>query len=323
MQAWLLKPWAKPLVFTLCLLPCAWLFYAAFTDGLGANPAEALLRSTGDWTLRFLCIVLAVTPLRQISGWNLLVRYRRMLGLYVFFYACLHLLCYAWFDMGLDWGDIVADIPKRPFILVGFSTWLLLLVLAVTSPKFMLRAWAASAGNGCTAQSMWRCRWPCCIFSGCAPARTILPRWRSMRPFSEPCWAGECCVHSEAINRPQRAAADVSDARPGRSLLKEAGRRLVEQVDAALQAFEPVEQVANRLLAHDGRAMLGHDHVYGQLARHLHPQPQNLVGDHVAAVKAFHACNMRARSVTGFWASAPVVRETPRSPVNRILLIGS
>ena len=140
MQAWLLKPWAKPLVFTLCLLPCAWMLYAAFTDALGANPAEALLRSTGDWTLRFLCIVLAVTPLRQISGWNLLVRYRRMLGLYVFFYACLHLLCYAWFDMGLDWGDIVADIPKRPFILVGFSTWLLLLVLAVTSPKFMLRA---------------------------------------------------------------------------------------------------------------------------------------------------------------------------------------
>ena len=140
MQAWLLKPWAKPLVFTLCLLPFAWLFYAAFTDGLGANPAEALLRQTGDWTLRFLCIVLAVTPLRQLSGWNLLVRYRRMLGLYVFFYACLHLLCYAWFDMGLDWADIVADIPKRPFILVGFTTWLVLLVLAATSPKFVLKA---------------------------------------------------------------------------------------------------------------------------------------------------------------------------------------
>lgn len=140
MQAWLLKPWAKPLVFTLCLLPFAWLFYAAATDGLGANPAEALLRQTGDWTLRFLCIVLAVTPLRQLTGWNLLVRYRRMLGLYVFFYACLHLLCYAWFDMGLDWADIVADIPKRPFILVGFTTWLVLLVLAATSPKFVLKA---------------------------------------------------------------------------------------------------------------------------------------------------------------------------------------
>ncbi len=133
MQAWLLKPWAKPLVFTLCLLPFAWLFYAAFTDGLGANPAEALLRQTGDWTLRFLCIVLAVTPLRQLSGWNLLVRYRRMLGLYVFFYACLHLLCYAWFDMGLDWGEIARDIPKRPFILAGFIALLLLAALSATS----------------------------------------------------------------------------------------------------------------------------------------------------------------------------------------------
>ena len=140
MQAWLLKPWAKPLVFALCLLPCAWLFYAALTDGLGANPAEALLRSTGDWTLRFLCIVLAVTPLRQIMGWTALARYRRMLGLYVFFYACLHLLCYAWFDMGLEWSDIVADIPKRPFILVGFAAWAVLLVLAVTSPKAVLKA---------------------------------------------------------------------------------------------------------------------------------------------------------------------------------------
>ena len=140
MQAWLFKPWAKPLVFTLCLLPFAWLFYAASTDGLVANPAEAVLRQSGDWTLRFLCIVLAVTPLRQLTGWNLLVRYRLMLGLYVFCYACLHLLCYAWFDMGLDWADIVADIPKRPFILVGFTTWLVLLVLAVTSPKFVLKA---------------------------------------------------------------------------------------------------------------------------------------------------------------------------------------
>lgn len=140
LQKWLLQPWAKPLVFALCLAPCARLFYAAFTDSLGANPAEALLRSTGDWTLRFLCIVLAVTPLRQLMGWTALARYRRMLGLYAFFYACLHLLCYAWFDMGLEWADIVADIPKRPFILVGFAAWVILLVLAVTSPKFMLKA---------------------------------------------------------------------------------------------------------------------------------------------------------------------------------------
>ena len=140
LQRALMRPWVKPLVFVLCLLPFAWLAYAAFADALGANPAEALLRSTGDWTLRFLCLVLAITPLRQMLNLPVLARFRRMLGLYVFFYACLHLLCYAWFDMGLEWADIVADIPKRPFILVGFAAWAILLVLAATSPKFMLRA---------------------------------------------------------------------------------------------------------------------------------------------------------------------------------------
>ncbi|RGE41594.1 sulfoxide reductase heme-binding subunit YedZ [Comamonas testosteroni] len=140
LQRALMRPWVKPLVFVLSLLPFAWLAYAAFADALGANPAEALLRSTGDWTLRFLCLVLAVTPLRQMLNLPVLARFRRMLGLYVFFYACLHLLCYAWFDMGLEWADIVADIPKRPFILVGFAAWAILLVLAATSPKFMLRA---------------------------------------------------------------------------------------------------------------------------------------------------------------------------------------
>lgn len=140
LQKQLLKPWVKPVLFVLCLLPFAWLLNGAVANTLGANPAEALLRRTGDWTLRFLCIVLAVTPLRQLLGLPVLARFRRMLGLYVFFYACLHLLCYAWFDMGLEWDDIVADIPKRPFILVGFLTWLLLTVLAVTSPKFVLKA---------------------------------------------------------------------------------------------------------------------------------------------------------------------------------------
>ena len=140
LQKQLLRPWFKPVLFMVCLLPFAWLLNGAVANTLGANPAEALLRRTGDWTLRFLCIVLAVTPLRQLFGLPVLARFRRMLGLYVFFYACLHLLCYAWFDMGLEWDDIVADIPKRPFILVGFLTWLLLTVLAVTSPKFVLKA---------------------------------------------------------------------------------------------------------------------------------------------------------------------------------------
>ena len=115
------------------LLPLAWLLYAALTDRLGANPAEALVRGTGDWTLRFLCLVLTVTPLRVLAGWPALARLRRMLGLFVFFYAALHLLSYAWFDMGLELTDIWRDIGKRPFILVGFTAFVLLTSLAATS----------------------------------------------------------------------------------------------------------------------------------------------------------------------------------------------
>jgi len=129
----LLHPVTKPLLLVLCLLPLAWLFYGAATNGLGANPQEALIRATGDWTLRFLCIVLAVTPLRVVSGTPALARFRRMLGLFVYFYAVVHLLSYSGFDMGFDVPEIVADIVKRPFILVGFSAWLLLTPLALTS----------------------------------------------------------------------------------------------------------------------------------------------------------------------------------------------
>lgn len=132
-RALLLHPAAKPLVFVLCLLPLAWLVYGAATDNLGANPAEALIRSCGDWTLRFLCLTLAVTPLRIRTRTPQLARYRRMLGLFTFFYACVHLLSYAWLDMGWVAADIGRDILKRPFILVGFACWLLLLSLALTS----------------------------------------------------------------------------------------------------------------------------------------------------------------------------------------------
>lgn len=130
---------AKPLFFLLCLLPAAWLFWAAASDQLGANPAEALIRSLGDWALRALVLVLTITPLRVTAGWPLLARYRRMAGLFVFFYASLHWLAYAWFDMGFVWSDIVADVPGRPFILVGTLAWLLLLALAVTSFKRAIR----------------------------------------------------------------------------------------------------------------------------------------------------------------------------------------
>jgi sulfoxide reductase heme-binding subunit YedZ len=129
----LLHPVAKPLVFAAALAPFAWLFYGALTNNLGANPAEHLIRATGDWTLRFLCIALAITPLRVVTGTPALARFRRMLGLFTYFYVVLHLLSYSWFDMGFDVAEIAKDIAKRPFILVGFTGFLLLTPLAATS----------------------------------------------------------------------------------------------------------------------------------------------------------------------------------------------
>jgi len=142
-QKLLLHPAAKPLIFMICLLPFAWLFYQAFNNQLGANPAEALIRATGDWTLRFLCIVLSVTPLRIISSTPALARFRRMLGLFVYFYVVVHLLSYSWFDMGFDVPEIAKDIAKRPFILVGFSAFLLLTPLAATSFNAAIKAMGA------------------------------------------------------------------------------------------------------------------------------------------------------------------------------------
>ncbi len=139
MRALLLHPAAKPVAFLLCLLPLASLVHGAFTDGLGPNPAETLIRALGDWTLRLLCLTLAVTPLRVRTRTPQLARFRRLLGLFVFCYACLHLLAYAWLDMGLDAADIGRDILKRPFILAGFTTWLLLLPLALTSSNRAVR----------------------------------------------------------------------------------------------------------------------------------------------------------------------------------------
>ena len=134
---------AKPMLFVLCLLPFAWLFYSALSNQLGANPAEALIRATGDWTLRFVCIVLAVTPLRTITNTPQLARFRRMLGLFVYFYVVIHLLSYSWFDMGFDVTDIAKDIAKRPFILVGFLAFLLLTPLAATSFNAAIKAMGA------------------------------------------------------------------------------------------------------------------------------------------------------------------------------------
>lgn len=135
--------WLKPLVLWAGMLPLAWLVFAAFTDRLGANPAEALIRSTGEWSLRLLCLTLAVTPVRRWTGWQALAPLRRVLGLYTFFYALLHFLCYGWLDMGLDLGAIVTDVIKRPFILVGMLGLLALLPLAATSFNRAIRALGA------------------------------------------------------------------------------------------------------------------------------------------------------------------------------------
>ncbi|MEJ2572992.1 MAG: sulfoxide reductase heme-binding subunit YedZ [Gammaproteobacteria bacterium] len=125
----------KPVIFILCLVPFATLVWDAFTHHLGANPVETLNHRTGIWTLRFLLLTLTITPLRRLTGKNILIRLRRMLGLYAFFYAFMHFLTWLVFDHFFDVPEIVKDIVKRPYITVGFSAFVLLIPLAVTSTK--------------------------------------------------------------------------------------------------------------------------------------------------------------------------------------------
>ena len=132
-RSFLAKPYFKAIIFAVGLSPFCYLVWGAWADALGANPAEYLIRSTGELALRFLCFTLAITPLRVMAKLPELLRIRRMLGLFVYFYAVAHLLCYSWLDMGLEWMDIAIDIAKRPFILVGFTAFVLLTPLAVTS----------------------------------------------------------------------------------------------------------------------------------------------------------------------------------------------
>ncbi len=129
----------KPLIFTRSIAPLAYLALGALQGTLGANPIEHITRSTGIWTLRFMLITLAVTPARRLSGWNEIVRVRRMLGLFAFFYGSLHLVTYVWLDQFFDWAAIVKDVSKRPFITAGVSAYGLLVPLAVTSTAGMIR----------------------------------------------------------------------------------------------------------------------------------------------------------------------------------------
>ena len=129
----------KPLLFLICLIPLARLIYLGLNGGLGANPIEFITRSTGTWTLVGLMLTLSVTPLRRLTGYNALVRYRRMLGVFTFFYASLHFTTYIWLDQFFNPAHILKDIYKRPFITVGFAAFLLLLPLAITSTNAMMR----------------------------------------------------------------------------------------------------------------------------------------------------------------------------------------
>ncbi|ROR32794.1 sulfite oxidase heme-binding subunit YedZ [Inmirania thermothiophila] len=129
----------KAALFLLCLLPLGGLLWDAASGGLGANPVEALSRRTGDWTLRLLLATLAVTPLRRLAGWRWIARQRRMLGLFAFFYACLHVANYLVLDQWLEWAEIVADVLERPWVTVGAVGFLLLVPLAATSTDAALR----------------------------------------------------------------------------------------------------------------------------------------------------------------------------------------
>lgn len=131
--------YAKPLVFLFCLVPLAMLVWDGFHDALGANPIEKITHRTGDWSLRFLLITLSITPLRLLFGWKKLIRFRRMLGLFAFFYVCLHFSIYIVFDHFFDVNEIAKDIVKRPYVTVGFSAFMLLIPLAITSTNKMMK----------------------------------------------------------------------------------------------------------------------------------------------------------------------------------------
>jgi methionine sulfoxide reductase heme-binding subunit len=129
----------KPFVFLLALVPLAALIFFALTGRTSANPAEDILLTTGIWALRFLLATLAITPLRRLTGWNVLIQYRRMLGLFAFFYAVVHLFSYVAFDRYFQFGEVLVDVAKRPFITAGMVAFLLMVPLAITSTKGWIR----------------------------------------------------------------------------------------------------------------------------------------------------------------------------------------
>jgi sulfoxide reductase heme-binding subunit YedZ len=134
-----MKKAAKVLVFLACLTPFVWLAIRTLTGRLGINPVEDLELTTGIWSLRFLIVTLAVTPVRRLTGWNRVIQYRRMLGLFTFFYVCVHFAIYIGIDQFFDFGSILKDVAKRPFITMGFTAFVLMIPLALTSTKGWIR----------------------------------------------------------------------------------------------------------------------------------------------------------------------------------------
>ena len=135
----LTSKWTKVLVFCACLVPFGLLLWRIFQNDLTANPSQFLEHRTGDWTIRFIVITLAITPVRKILNIPQLIRFRRMIGLFAFFYACMHFTAWAWFDKFFAWGDMWADVHKRPYITLGFTGWVLLIPLAITSTAGWIR----------------------------------------------------------------------------------------------------------------------------------------------------------------------------------------
>jgi sulfoxide reductase heme-binding subunit YedZ len=127
-------------VFCICLIPFVYLFYLTWTNNLGPDPGEALAKESGEWTFRFLLVTLAISPLQTLTGLRITGRYRRMLGLFTLFYACCHFLVYLMFLLGFRWAALGQDILERPYITVGFSAFVILVALGVTSPKAMVRS---------------------------------------------------------------------------------------------------------------------------------------------------------------------------------------
>ena len=129
----------KPVVFVAALSPLGVLVYNFMTNNLSANPLDDITDTTGTWTLRFLMITLAITPLTKVTGYGIISQLRRMLGLYAFFYSAMHFMTYLWFDKFFEWEEILVDVPKRPFITVGFTSLVLMIPLAVTSWDRMVK----------------------------------------------------------------------------------------------------------------------------------------------------------------------------------------